>query len=53
MAVPLISPSPWRDVRVADREQGAVDLHGIVHHRAGADAPVVDIAAVRGRAGWC
>src|ERR1700691_1315623 len=37
-------------MRIADREQGALHLHRVVHRGAGADAPVVDVATVL--AGW-
>ncbi|MCY1288842.1 hypothetical protein D9M70_379040 [compost metagenome] len=36
-----------RDMRVADREQGAIDLDGIVHGGPRTDTPVVDIAAMQ------
>src|SRR2546425_11746823 len=36
-------------MRIADREQCAVDFDRIVHHRASADAPIVDVAAVLSR----
>src|ERR1700689_4990455 len=36
-----------RDMRITEREQRAGHLHGIVHSRAGTDAPIVYIPAVQ------
>ena len=45
IAVPPSSLSPWAACGIADREKRAGDRDRIVHPRALADAPVVDIAA--------
>ncbi len=53
MAVPDDLAVALANVRVADGEQPALDLDGVVHRGPRPDPPVVDIAAVRRRAGWC